>query len=197
MGYADYLRELLRPLGIYRLEADSLSGGELEALGSGMDGCGAALEILEREGILSTAEGEGLSRRESLFSKRPVQVSVPLRRQAVEALSRVSGDSFTLQDINQAIRGCGTEALAQETGTYGHIRIIFPDVAGVPEGIEQIQSVILDLIPCHLETEFYYRYLTWAECEEREITWAVIHANQYTWHDFELAVEEPEPAAGA
>ena len=188
MGYADYLRELLRPLGIYRLEADSLSGAELEALGEGMDACGEALETVEREGILATAEGEGLSRRESLFDRRPVQVSVPLRRQAVAALSQVSGDSFTLADINRAIRGCGINAQAQETGAYGQIRIIFPDVAGIPEGIDQIRRVILDLIPCHLETEFYYRYLTWAECEARGLTWAMIHADAYTWHEFELAV---------
>ena len=34
MGYSDYLRTLLRPLGVYDLSEGSLSGSELDALGS-------------------------------------------------------------------------------------------------------------------------------------------------------------------
>ena len=65
---------------------------------------------------------------------------------------------------------------------------IFPDVAGIPEEFDQIEDIILDIIPCHLETEFYFRYLTWAECEAAGYTWAMIHAAEYTWYEFELAV---------
>ena len=61
-------------------------------------------------------------------------------------------------------------------------------MAGIPEEFDQIRQVILDIIPCHLETEFYFRYLTWAELEAREWTWADIHAAGYTWHTLELAV---------
>ena len=67
-------------------------------------------------------------------------------------------------------------------------RIIFPDVAGVPEDFEQIQKIILDIIPCHLETEFYFRYLTWAECESAGWTWEQVESAGHTWHSFELAV---------
>lgn len=188
MGYGAYLKELLRPLGVYDLSEASLSGSELAAAGAALDGCCAAIERAEREAILSTAEAEGLTLREDLFAHRPADYGVPLRREAIAALLQVSGDSFTLADINRAIRGCGIRALAQETGTFGHIRVIFPDVGGIPEGFEQIRDVILDLIPCHLETEFYFRYITWAECEAKGFTWAMIHAAKHTWHSFELAV---------
>ena len=66
--------------------------------------------------------------------------------------------------------------------------MIFPDVPGVPEGFEQIRSVILDLIPCHLETEFYFRYITWEECEAQLFTWQMVEDGQHTWYSFELAV---------
>ena len=36
MGYAQYLRDLLRPLGVYKLDETSFSGAELEAVGSEM-----------------------------------------------------------------------------------------------------------------------------------------------------------------
>ena len=86
MGYSEYLRELLRPLGVYDLTAGSLSNSELEAMGTGLDGAETAADYAQRECITATAEEEGLSRRESLFAHRPVQVSVSLRREAIHAL---------------------------------------------------------------------------------------------------------------
>ena len=186
-AYGNYLRALLAPLGIYDLRAKSLSGSELDAMGAGLDGAAEDLARVERESILATAEDEGLTLREDLFARRPVNYGTDLRRAAIAALLRIGGDSFTLQDINSAISGCGIKAEALEMGE-GHIRVIFPDVAGVPEGFEQMEGIILDIIPCHLATEFYFRYLTWAECEAAGYTWAMIHAAEYTWYAFELAV---------
>ena len=186
-GYGDYLRQMLAPLGVYDLSAGSLSGSELDAMGAGLDGALERLEGAERESILATAEDEGLALREELFARRPVNYGTDLRREAIAALLRISGDSFTLQDINSAISGCGIKAEALEMGE-GHIRVIFPDVAGVPEGFDQMEGIILDIIPCHLATEFYFRYLTWAECEAAGYTWAMIHEAEYTWYEFELAV---------
>ena len=69
MGYYNYLCELLRPLRVYRLDEGSLSGAELYAAGEGLDAAAEALEKAAREGVLMTAEDEGLSRRERLFSR--------------------------------------------------------------------------------------------------------------------------------
>lgn len=188
MGYSDHLRELLRPLGVYELMPPSLSGSELEALGCGLDGLSARLDYVERESALSTALGEGLDRLESLFARTPVHYTTELRRQAIAALLRIGGDCFTLSDINSTISGCGINALVQEKDQFGYVRIIFPDVPGIPEGFEQIREIILDIIPCHLDVEFYFRYLTWEECEAYGYTWAIIHAQEHTWYSFELAV---------
>lgn len=188
MGYAAHLRSLLRPLDVYDLSPGSLSGSELDALGLGLDGVSGRLDYAERESCLATAEEEGLRRREALFARTPVHYGTRLRRQAIAALLRIGGDSFTLSGINSTISGCGIRALAQETDRFGYVRVIFPDVAGVPEGFEQIRRIILDIIPCHLAVEFYFRYLTWAECEAQAYTWALIHRREFTWHTFELAV---------
>ena len=154
MGYSGHLRELLRPLGVYELSPSSLSGAELEALGSGLDSLSARLDYVERESALSTAQGEGLDRREALFARTPVHYSTELRRKAIAALLRIGGDCFTLTDINNTISGCGIKALVQEKEQFGYVRVIFPDVAGIPEGFEQIQEIILDIIPCQLNVEF-------------------------------------------
>ena len=188
MGYSDHLRDLLRPLGVYELSPSSLSGAELEALGCGLDGLSARLDYVERESALATAQGEGLDRREALFARTPVHYSTELRRKAIAALLRIGGDSFTLTDINNTISGCGINAVVKELDQFGYVQVIFPDVSGIPDGFDQIREIILDIIPAHLNVEFYFRYLTWAECEARRYTWASVQQRAYTWSQFELAV---------
>ena len=157
-------------------------------MGLGLDGVSAALDAVQRESSLSTAEGEGLDLWEALFALSPVHYSTHLRREAISALLRIREGCFTLSDINSAISGCGVRALVQEKERFGYVRVIFPEVAGIPPEFDQIRKIILDIIPCHLEVEFYFRYLTWAECHAFGYTWSVVHRNQWTWHEFELAV---------
>ncbi len=188
MGYSNYLRSLLDPLGVYDLSPGTLSASELDALGLGLDTIAQRIDEVERESSLATAQDEGLDRRERLFARSPVHYSTQLRREAIAALLQIGGDAFTLSDINRAISGCGIRALAQEKDCFGYIRVIFPEVAGIPQGFDQIKPIILDIIPCHLEVEFYFRYLTWAECHAFGYTWKVVQDKGWSWHDFELAV---------
>lgn len=186
-GYAAYLKTLLEPLGIYDLAENSISGGELCALGGELDAVNGQLERAERETLTATAEEEGLSRREALFARRSAAETVEQRRAAIAALLQIGADSLTPEAIDRTLSGCGIRAKAIEMGK-GHLRVIFPEVAGVPAEFQQIESIILDILPCHLEVEFYFRYLTWAECEAAGMTWASVEAAGHTWESFELAV---------
>lgn len=185
--YEQYLRSLLAPLGVYDLRTGSISGAELYALGRLLDGVSGHIETVEREAVTATAEDEGLSRREALFARRPAAVAPEERRAAIAALLQINGDSLTPAEINRTIRGCGIRAKALEMGG-GNLRVIFPEVAGVPAEFEQIRKIILDILPCHLAVEFYFRYLTWAECEQAGFTWAAIEEAKHTWESFQLAV---------
>ena len=189
MTYYDYLCRLIEPMRIYRTERGSISGGELYAAGKALDSADDAIGYAEKEGLLQTAEGEGLTRREKLFSRCPVSVSTALRREAVAALARIGTDSFTLDAINSTLGGCGIKALAEETEKKGTVKVWFPNTVGVPDEFSQVESIILDIIPCHLLVKFYFRYLTWLECEAQEFTWAKIEAARHTWESFEKAVE--------
>lgn len=126
MGYYNYLCELLRPLRVYRLDEGSLSGAELYAAGEGLDAAAEALEKAAREGVLMTAEDEGLSRRERLFSRVGARTTPALRRLAIASLLRVGGDGFTLEAVNQTISGCGVRAVAAETDEQGVVRSRVP-----------------------------------------------------------------------
>ena len=186
--YYEYLCELLEPLRVYVTQRGTVSGSELYAAGTALDEAADALEYAEREGVLLLSEGEGLYRRERLFSRCPASPTAALRREAIAALSRINDDSFTLSAINATISGCGIRAVAEETERTGVIRVRFPDTVGIPDEFERIRRIVLDIIPCHLLTEFFFRFITWAECEEQEMTWRSVEAVGHTWHSFELAV---------
>ena len=149
MSCARYLKEMLAPLRVYRLEG-TLNGAELESIGMALDGPARALEELEREMLLTTAESWGLDRVESLLRRRPVAQTPQSRREALAALLRIGGDSFTLAAINDNLRGCGVNAVVSETDTPGNVEVRFPNVPGIPDGFKEIREILEDILPCHL-----------------------------------------------
>ena len=184
--YEQYLIRLLTPLGLYDLSGVQ-NRSELAALGMELDSVSAALDTVERESLLATAEDQGLSRREALFARKPAAVTAEERRAAIAALLRIGEDSLTPEAINDTLVGCGIRARAEEK-TDGGLRVVFPGTAGIPAEFDQIQKIILDILPCHLDVEFYFRYLTWAECEAAEYTWNGVESAGHTWESFSLAV---------
>ena len=184
--YEQYLIRLLAPLGLYDLNGVQ-NRSELAALGMELDGVSAALDMVERESLLATAEDQGLSRREALFARKPAALTAEERRAAIAALLRIGEDSLTPEAINDTLVGCGIRARAEEK-TDGGLRVVFPGTAGIPAEFDQIQKIILDILPCHLDVEFYFRYLTWAECEAAEYTWNGVESAGHTWESFSLAV---------
>ena len=189
MSHADYLRELLRPLRVYELEGTA-NGGELEALGAALDGAGAALEEVQREMLLSTAEDWGLEAIEALLVRKPVAPSLERRREALAALLRIGGDSFTLAAINDNLKGCGLNAVASETEEPGVVEVRFPDVPGIPDGFEEMRAILEDILPTHLDIQYVFWYITWAMMEERFDTWGDIEALSPTWEELEKMVRE-------
>lgn len=185
MRYAEYLKQLLSPLGVYDLNTGTLNEAELYALGAQLDQVAERLEHAEREALLATAEEEGIAWREVLFPGRSAAQTLLDRRSAIQALLQIDGDSLTPEGIDRSILGCGLPAKAIEVDT-GHLQVIFPGISGPPDGFETIEKLILEILPCHLEVEFYFRYVTWAEIEAQDVTWAWTEANEHTWVSFEM-----------
>ena len=188
MGYGRYLMDLLEPLGVYSFSPGGFGRAEVESVGAALDRVDALLEEVERESLIATAEGPGLDRWAELYARKPVQVSPELRRKALMALGRIGEGDFTLSAINRALAGCGIRAEVREQEQRGRVRVMFPEVGGVPEEFEQMEKIILDILPCHLEVEFYFRYQTWEECELRGWTWQMMEDKAHTWESFEMDI---------
>lgn len=167
------------------------NGGELEAQGKALDGVEAAMEEVQREMLICTAEGRGLEAVEALLARKPGSCqpgSGGGRRWA--ALLRIGGDSFTLTAINDNLKGCGLNAVASETETPGVVEVRFPDVPGIPDGFESMRAILEDILPCHLDIRYVYWYITWALMEERFATWGDIEKLGPTWEELEKMVRD-------
>lgn len=151
-----------------------------------LDGVDAALTAAEREALVPTAVGEGLTLREALLPWRPAAETLAERRAAIRALLCIDGDSLTLAAVNRAIQGCGIRAQVRETGV-GTVEVWFPGQQGVPAQFERIRRILLDLLPCHLAVTFCFRYLSWEEFEGRSLSWAAVEAAGTTWEGLELS----------
>ena len=186
-GHGDYLRQLLAPLRVYRLEGTA-NGGELDAQGAALDAVMARLEDTQKEMLVSTAEGRGLEAVEALLARKPVADSLKRRREALAALLRIGGDSFTLAAINDTISGCGIPARVEESGGQT-VTVSFPGTAGVPEDFQRLKKIVEDILPPHLDVLYRFWYLTWGELEERGSTWAEIEEEDLTWEGLASWVE--------
>lgn len=187
MSYGEHLRDLLRPLGVYDLQAP-FNGGELDAMGAALDGVEGTLEELEREMCLATAQSWGLERIITLLARRPVAATPQDMARSLAALLRIGGDSFTLEAINDTISGCGVHAAVQEGEEPGTVTVTFPDVPGVPRDFDEIQVIIEEILPAHVEITYHFWYITWQQLEERFDSWQAIEEGDYTWEKLQGAV---------
>ena len=188
MSYADYLWELLAPLGPYRAEG-VYTAGELSSEGAALDGAAEQLAQLEREAFLDSAESWGLEGMESLLTRRPMTETPEGKRAALAALLRIGGDSFTLAASNENLKGCGLNAVVSETGERDTVEVRFPDVPGIPNGFDQLKRIIEDILPCHLQVNYIYWYITWRMVEARFQTWGDIEQEGNTWDELEKMVK--------
>lgn len=187
MSYAQYLRELLAPLRIYDLKA-SINGGELDAQGAALDGVAESLEEIQREMSLTTAESWGLERIARLFVRRPVADQPRALAAALAALLRIGGDSFTLEAMNDILAGCGVAARVEEAGV-GTVTVSFPGVTGIPPGFQEMKKIIEDILPAHLDIQYWFSYLTWEELERKFTSWQAIEDQGLTWEELETSVD--------
>lgn len=187
VGFEDCLVNLLRPLEAYDLRPGSINRGELAAYGVELEGGAQELEDTAREMNLVTARDFGLERIEALLPYRPVCATVGQRRAALAALLRISGDSFTPEAINDTLRGCGLNARAEEADRPNYVKVYFPDVAGIPEGFDQLRGIIEEILPSHLDITYVFWYNTWAMVAGRHETFGSAADTGLSWYG--LAIE--------
>ena len=188
--------ELLRPLGVYDLRQGTINRGELAAYGTELDSRKDELDDTAREMNLTTAQDFGLERIEALLPYRPVCYTVKQRQEALAALLRIGGDSFTPEAINDTLKGCGINARAEETDQSNYVKVYFPDVAGIPEGFDQLRTIIEEILPSHVDVTYVFWYNTWGMVAKRHDTFGDAAASALSWYGLAIEndgyLEDPE-----
>ena len=101
------------------------------------------------------------------------------RRAAIAALLQIGDDSFTLAALTKCLAGCGVAVAVTETGTPGTVTVSFPGLLGQPPQWETVQTIIEDILPCHLQINYQFRYRTWGDLLQMGLTWA--QAAEMSW----------------
>lgn len=185
MGYYDYLKGLLEPLGIYDLESFA-GAAELKSIGTQLDEVFAALEEFGREVIPLTASGYGLEDIEALFPYRPSFLTMEDRRRAVVALLRIRNGYFTVDALCDTLSGCGINAVVTESETPMCVEVAFPDNLGIPDGIDKLKQRIEQILPCHLEVSYRYIYSAWGDIMAVISSWKSLQELCASWKSLEI-----------
>ncbi len=180
MSYGDYLKALLRPLGLYTLE-NSINGAELESYGAELDLCDDHLEESTREMSLITAEDFGLQRYLSLLKYWPVYSDTESLRAALIALLRIGAGSFTLEAINDNLAGCGVSAVVSETDEHYVVAVDFPGLYYNQSDLARMMRVIESIVPCHLMILYNLSCTSWAYLMDSALTWGDLDDGANTW----------------
>ncbi len=185
LGYTDYLKQLLFPLGVYDLE-EGIGAEEIGVIGKQLDDIFNSLEELGRETVLSQAKSYGLKNYEKLLPYTPAYITTQDERQAVMALLRIRGGCFTLPMLQETLSGCGIFASIAESGKAMTIDVGFPENRGVPQGFDKLKTRIEEIIPCHLAVEYRFTYSTWQELMSKLQGWTAIERNVHSWRELEI-----------
>ena len=186
MRAAEDMKNLLAPLGVYQREG-IFQNGELEAAGAALDQVEERLDEIQRESCPLTAESWGLERLAALFLNRPAADNPGDLGEAIAALLRIGGDSFTLEAINDTLKGCGLPARAEEE-EVGRVWVSFPGVPGRPADFPALKAIVEDILPAHVDVIYRFWLLTWGELEKKYPSWQSMEDKNLTWKELEESV---------
>ena len=183
MGYYEYLKDLMAPMGYYELQSGP-GAMELFAEGDALDGLFEELLLLEAEAFAVTASSFGLERYEDIVPTRPMSETIEDRRAALMALMRIDGCGFTAEALRNTLRGCGINVTVEEDVVPMTLKVAFPGVRGMPVGFDGLRKRIEQILPCHLEINYVFTYIRWLELEAVG-TWAELESRLASWFDLE------------
>ena len=152
MGYVDYLKKMLKPLGVYDL-SNGYGCAEINAVGMAMNTCCSEIRTAEREAFIQTAEDYGLSRYIDLFVPKPEFSTNSECRNALMTLMKVPNSNIDTDTLNSIIAGCGINAEVMESENALTIKVVFNEeyeddvLAAMKRRIEQ-------LMPCQFDIEY-------------------------------------------
>lgn len=107
MSELEMMKKCLEDTGLYDVRNDSVILAELSAYAEGLDICFDALDGIEKEMLVATAEDEGIRVRQQLTGRTAVGTSIEARRSALIKALSICSEDHTLSGMQKVIDSFG------------------------------------------------------------------------------------------
>lgn len=180
------MKECLRPMGLYRLDGTTMVDAELAAYAAELDRLNQALETLEKESFIPTAQEYGLSRREELFGRVKEQRPVEDRRNMLLYRGAVTCNDCTRAGMERAMVAAGLRtSIVEQTGSGGlYINCIA--MLDTFTKKELAMERAREFLPAHVSAVFDFRPVMWDYLDNKALTFDEIDAENLTWDQFDV-----------
>lgn len=147
MGAYDSMKARLKPTGLYALGGSTAVDYELQAMAEGIDSAYAAVNELQRESFVSTAESWGLENREQV-SGLDGTGGAEDRRAKLLTLGAVTPLSSTKAAMVSMLAGLGICAELAENTAGGAVTVFFLKEPAC--GRAAAQKILEKFMPAHI-----------------------------------------------
>lgn len=180
------LVNLLKPLGLYSLNPDSMIYKELVVYGCELDFLYDKLQEIKGLLFLNHASQKELSYIEQQLCL-PIQNKMPIqtRKKILCAYLSTNCNAFTLQKITQSIQCCGMQVKITQDTKQHKIQV---QILSNPYHIshETALRIIKRFLPVHMQLEILNDGMSWTALEQKNITWEIWDNLDFTWNEFDV-----------
>ena len=169
MGYAEHLKRMLRPLGVYDL-VRGYSSAELEAVGHAFDLADTDIENALNAAKLENLDAESLKKLERLFPIVNLKGSNAERLKAVKTLLSADETWSGKNSLMKMLDACGVAASIVEGKEKYVAQLHFTSIRGEPDDEEK--ETCRAVMPAHIALKYVCKCLTWNRAETLFPTWA-------------------------
>ena len=157
-----------------------------QAVGTELDDARDALQAVFRQFYVDTADEWGIQIWEKeLNLPAGDSETIDERRQRVKSQLRGYGTA-TIKNIKAAAEAYdkGRIDVAVDYSQYTVIR--FVDTTGVPSNLEDLKTIVRELVPAHLALSYEQNYFLWDDLDALNLTWDQFDALKLSWDELEV-----------
>lgn len=181
---------LLRPLGIYTLEEESLVYCELASYAKGFALVYDRLALLYREAFLPTAESFGLDYLEQLMGfPANNKLDLERRRELLRYTISLAAGDYDLEGMKNGLRSIGLDAEIEEDRENERLYITANAFLGNFISYDRLKRDAQKILPAHLEVIFEFGNFTWDAFDAKDKTFDQLDARDFSWDEFEIIGE--------
>lgn len=169
------------------LRSDELLNDLYQSIDQAIRKLDTRIEVVFNEKFVDHAVGTGLLYLEArLGIKTDILKAIDQRRALIKARLKSKG-KINLSKVDNV---CESWINGQvDTSIVGDvINVKFVSIGGIPEGVNDLEKTILDIIPTHLNINWEYSFITWDMFESHNWTWEELESQDLNWDELEAFV---------